>query len=371
MTTRERFIRCMRFEPVDRPPNFELGYWGQTLERWIAEGMPPEQAGAGGFYGHEFFGIERREYVPVNFGPIPPFGPEVIEETDRYMLLRDEYGQVRKALKEGTARGTRASMDQYISFAVEKPEDFERVKERFDPTAPGRVPEDLDAFAEKHKERDYPLCAVPNAAFGLFSHARRLMGTERLCYAWYDWPELMHEMMDFFTEFAIETLRPVLKRVECDYFNIFEDFAFKTGPLVSPPIFERFLLPRYKRLTQFLHDHGIDIIWFDSDGNFDVLVPMLIEAGITCIWPLEVAAGNDPRELRRRFGRQLAVSGGIDKRVLASDKQAIRAELEAKIPALVREGGYIPTLDHSVPPDVPYSNFLYYLDLKVELMSSA
>ena len=97
---------------------------------------------------------------------------------------------------------------------------------------------------------------------------------------------------------------------------------------------------------------------------------MLIEAGITCIWPLEVAAGNDPRELRRRFGRRVAISGGIDKRCLAGDRQAIKAELEAKIPALVREGGYIPTLDHSVPPDVPYSNFLYYLELKIELMSS-
>jgi uroporphyrinogen decarboxylase len=28
----------------------------------------------------------------------------------------------------------------------------------------------------------------------------------------------------------------------------------------------------------------------------------------------------------------------------------------------VEEGGYIPTPDHRVPPDVPLANYLYYLD---------
>lgn len=361
----------MKFQPVDRPPNFELGYWGQTVERWLAEGMPPEQASSGGFYGHEFFGIDRRAFLPVNFGPIPPLGPEVLEETDRHIVIRDEYGEVRRGLKEGTARGTRPSMDQFISFAVEKPEDFEAIKERFDPTSPGRLPENLSELAAEYEGRDYPLCAVPNAVFGLFSHARRLMGTERLSYAWYDHPQMMHEMMDFFADFAIETLRPALEAIQCDYFNLFEDFAFKTGPLVSPNIFREFLLPRYRRIVAFLASHGVDIIWFDSDGNFDVLLPMLIEAGITCVWPLEVAAGNDPRRLREQYGRQLALSGGIDKRVLAADREAIRAELEAKIPPLVADGGYIPTLDHAVPPDVPYDNFRYYLEVKLELMSQS
>ncbi len=361
----------MRFEPVGSLPNFELGYWGQTVERWLAEGLPPEEASAGGFYGHDFFGIDRRSYLPVNLGPIPPLGPEVLEETERYVILRDGDGVVRKALKEGTARGTRASMDQYLSFAVEKPADFEALRERFNPHSPERVPENLDEVAAHHAGRDYPLCAVPNAAFGLYSHPRRYLGTENLSYAWYDYPDLMHEMLDFFTDFAIDTLRPWLQAVSCDYFNIFEDFAFKTGPLISPAIFREFLLPRYRRLLEFVRSCGIDIIWLDSDGNFDPLIPLLIEAGVTCIWPIEVAAGNDPRELRRRYGRDLALSGGIDKRELARDHHAIQVELEAKIPPMLDQGGYIPTLDHTVPPDVPYDNFLYYLELKKQMIGRA
>ncbi len=368
MTVRESFLRCMRFEAVDRLPNFELGYWGQTVERWLAEGMPPEQAGAGGLYGHDFFGIDHRPYLPVNFGPIPPLGPEVLEETDRYIVHRDGDGVVHKALKEGTVRGTRPSMDQYLSFAVKTPGDWEAVKERFDPHGPGRQPENLAEIAAQYADREYPLCAVPNGAFGLYSHPRRYLGTEGLSYAWYDQPDMMHDMMEFLTDFAIETLRPWLEAVQCDYYNLFEDFAFKTGPLVSPRIAREFMLPGYKRIIEFVRAHGIEVIWFDSDGNFDRLIPLLIEAGVTCIWPLEVAAGNDPRELRRQYGRDLVLSGGIDKRALARDRAAIRAELEAKVPPLVEQGGYIPTLDHSVPPDVPYESFRYYLELKSEML---
>ncbi|UCH36007.1 MAG: hypothetical protein JSV65_06550 [Armatimonadota bacterium] len=370
MTVRESFVRCMRFEPVDRVPNFELGYWGQTIERWLAEGMPAEEADRGGFHGHAFFGIDDRPHLPVNFGPVPPFAHEVVEETDRYVVARDGDGALRKAMKEGTTRGTRPSMDQFISFAVQTPEDFARVKERFDPLSPGRYPENFAEWAASMESRKSPLCAVPNGAFGLYSHLRRFLGTEGLSYAWYDQPGLIHEMLDFFTEFAIETLRPGLETIQCDYFNFFEDFAFKTGPLLSPRIFREFLLPRYHRIVEFVRSHGIDIIWFDSDGNFDVLVPLVIEAGITCIWPLEVAAGNDPRETRRRFGRDLALSGGLDKRALACDKAAIRAELQAKIPPLLDDGGYIPTLDHAVPPDVSYENWLYYLELKSEMLAA-
>jgi hypothetical protein len=369
MTPRENFVRCMHFQPVDRVPNFELGYWGQTLERWIAEGMPRAAAEGGGFYGHAFFGLDERPFLPVNLGPLPPFAYEVFEEDERYIVFRDGDGAVRKALKTGTVRGTRPSMDQYIAFAVQTPEDFARLRQGFDPRSPGRYPEDFAAWAAQFREREVPLCAVPNAAFGLYSHARRFLGTENLSYAWYDYPKMMHEMMDFFTDFAIETLRPGLEAVQCDYFNIFEDFAYCAGPLVSPAIFRAFMLPRYQRLISFVRSFGIDIIWLDSDGNFEVLIPMLLEAGVTCIWPLEVAAGMDPRRLRRQYGRDLALSGGIDKRVLARDKAAIRAELEAKIPPLVEEGGYIPTLDHTVPPDVPYENWLYYLELKTELLA--
>jgi uroporphyrinogen decarboxylase len=295
---------------------------------------------------------------------IPAFAPEVIEETDRYVVHRDGQGIVRKAMKEGTVRGTRPSMDQYLRFAVETPEDFEALKTRYDPSDPRRYPPWWASRVRAWSVRQHPLCLCVNCAMGLYSNCRIWMGTENLSVAFHDQPKLVHEMMDFIADFTIEALRRAVEDVDIDYFNYFEDFAYKTGPLFSPDTFREFLLPRYKRINEFLCSHGVEIITLDSDGNTEVLIPLMLEAGINGHWPLEVAAGMDPRKLRREYGRDLALSGGIDKRALARGRKAIEEEVLSKVPPLLEEGGYIPTVDHTVPPDVSYADFLYYMELK-------
>jgi uroporphyrinogen decarboxylase len=394
----------MRFETVERPPNFELGYWGQTIERWFSEGMPKEaypwdyidkrvmkgnraiiKRGAHDYklpmseiefltiknplYGHDYFGIERRPCLPLKFGPIPSFKVRVHEETNRYTLYRDRDGILRKALKEGTVRSTRPSMDTYINFPVKDREDFEKMKERYDPYDPRRYPSNWSQIVEYYRERDVPLCLVPNGTIGFYSMARRWMGTEALSKAFFTKPNLVREIMDFVADFIIEVSDKALHDIHPDYFNFFEDFAYKGGPHFSPRIFKEFMLPCYKRVTDFLRKHGVNIIWLDSDGNIEVLIPLLMEAGITCIWPLEIAAEMDPHKIRHEYGHDMVLSGGIDKREIAKGKKAIEHEVMSKVPELVSEGGYIPTLDHSFPPDISYENFLYYLEVKLEAMT--
>ena len=93
-----------------------------------------------------------------------------------------------------------------------------------------------------------------------------------------------------------------------------------------------------------------------------------MDVGVDCLWPLEQASGMDPVRLRKEYGKDLKLSGGIDKRELSKDKKAIETELTTKIPPLMESGGYIPTLDHAFPPDISYENFLYYLELKKKLI---
>ena len=126
-----------------------------------------------------------------------------------------------------------------------------------------------------------------------------------------------------------------------------------------------------KLVTDFLRKHGVDIIWLDSDGNIEPLIPLLIESGINCIWPIEAAADMDPLKVRSEYGRDLALSGGIDKRAIAVGKESIKEEVYGKVSSLVSEGGYIPSLDHSFPPDISYENFLYYLKVKMKAMEEA
>jgi uroporphyrinogen decarboxylase len=122
-------------------------------------------------------------------------------------------------------------------------------------------------------------------------------------------------------------------------------------------------MPCYRRLSELFHSNGVETFVVDSDGNPSLLIPGLLESGIQGIHPCEVAAGMDVLELRRQYKQELLLWCGIDKRVLARDRESIRKEVLSKVPPMIDAGGYIPQIDHSVPPDVPFDNFCYYWDL--------
>lgn len=371
MTDRELFHRIMNFEPSDRVPNYELGCWGQTYERWTNEGMPERELYYNWFEGEPYFRLARRGFAHINVAMLPGFEYEVIEETDRHITARHWNGVVTKALKVGTVRGTRWSMDQYISFPVTDRQSFADLKRRYDPSTPTRYNLWWDEWARMWKTRDYPLCLLGNGAYGLYSQLRSWVGTEDLSYLFYDDPAFVEEMLEFHVEFLLATIDRALKEVEFDYFNFFEDFAGKGGPLVSPQLFRKFLLPGYQRIIDRMKHHGIKHFWLDSDGDTETIMPLLIEAGITCHWPLEQASGMDPVRLRNKFGKDLVFAGGIDKLELSKDKQSIDRELHAKIPPMLETGGFIPHLDHTFSPEISYENFLYYLELKEKLIGGA
>ncbi|MBI2940845.1 MAG: hypothetical protein HYY04_10450, partial [Chloroflexi bacterium] len=318
--------------------------------------------------GNEYFGLDRWEAVPVKVLLYPQFDEVTHYEDDEIIIYTSRDGIKRKAMKEGTVRGTRPSMDEYMDFPVKTREDFLEMKKRFNPHSPIRYPQWWDERVRIWAQRDYSLCLLENGTFGLYSMLRRWMGTEAACLVFYDDPALAEEMLDFLVDFFVETTHRALGEVQADHFSFFEDFAFKTGPLVSPAIFRRFLLPRYRRITDLLRAHGVDIIQLDSDGNPTVLIPLFLEAGINCTWPLEVAAGMDALTVRKEYGRDLLLQGGIDKREIARGRQEIDRELYRQVPQLLEQGGYIPFLDHAFPPDISYENFLYYLEVKRKII---
>ena len=52
--------------------------------------------------------------------------------------------------------------------------------------------------------------------------------------------------------------------------------------------------------------------------------------------------------------------------------ESIKAELDehlGTLQPLIEEGGYIPTVDHTVPPDVSWPNFQHYMESKARLLS--
>ena len=371
MTHRECFLKVMAGEPTSWVPNYELGCWGQTVERWLKEGMPQGRSRIGNmdmFEGEDLLHLDRRQFARIYPGMIPGFEPKILEENERYIIMRHSNGIVTKALKEGTIRGTRMSMDAYLSFPVTDRKSWNNIKKHYDPAAPVRYPFWWDELVRMWKTRDYPVCLLGNGTFGLYSQLRSWVGTEGISYMFYDNPSLVEEMLEFLTGYFIKLVDKALKEVQFDYFNFFEDCAGKGGPLFGPDLFNKFFKKYYVRIIEFLRKAGIKFFWVDSDGDPEVLIPLWMEVGITCFWPLEQASNMDPLRLRKKFGKSLILCGGIDKREIAKDKKSIEKELTKKIPPLVKQGGYIPHIDHAIPPDISYDNFMYYMEIKRKLI---
>jgi uroporphyrinogen decarboxylase len=370
MTSLERFHACMNYGPVDRVPNHEVGTWVQTKQRWRDEGLPVDDLHWDWFVGEPHWELDPREYLDVRFNMIPPFEEKVLAREGETEVIQRANGVVSRALVTGAAEGMRASMDEYLGFPVATAEDFRALKARYRPSTPSRYPAYWREFgARAWAQREHVLVLGKNCStLGFYWRAREWMGTENLSYAWYDQPGLMHEMMEFVADFTIETARPVLEAgVRPDYVFLNEDMSMRNGPLLSPETYRTFILPHLRRLVAWFKSAGVPWFVVDTDGNCELLLPLLLEAGVDAIWPLERAAEMDPLAIRRKFGRSLRLWGGVDKRELAKSPEAIDAHLRSLRP-LLDDGGFIPTVDHLVPPDVSRANFEHYLRRKRHLL---
>jgi len=358
LSHRERWLRCFHFQPIDRIPNVEFGYWTDTFKRWHAEGLPEEidsNAKA-----DRYFGFDPSVGMPVNLGLIPRFTPKVLHEDERRKVIVDATGVKCEVRADGSS-----SIPHYLEFPVKSREDWEEFKKRLNPKSEGRFPpaERWERVKAELNQADVPRHISCGSLFGW---PRNWMGFERATTLFYDDPQLMAEIMDTIVDLVTTVIAPALREVQFDQGNFWEDMAFRNGPMISPRLFEEFMVPRYQRITSLLREHGVDLVCVDCDGNINELVPLWLEAGVNMMFPIEVAAGTDPIELREKFGRRVLLKGGVNKRALAEGREAIKKELRRLVP-LVEDGGFVPHVDHRVPPDVSFADYLYYLEAKKDI----
>lgn len=356
MTARERFNETFRFGSPDRV--FLMSQWtfNDTRQRWLREGMPWDQ------HFNAYFGYDRMETVPVNCGLWPPFETKIVEQTAQWRVVEDELGG---RTKHWTDR--EIGMSQWITYPIRGREQWEEFKKRLNPDAPMRYPEYWEHVKRCYQDRDYPLGIAAGSYYGW---TRNWVGMEHLALWYADCPDLIHEMTEYLADFILKVIDRALTEIpDLDYAVMWEDMCHKTGPLISPKLFREFMLEPMKRVTRVIRDAGIDIIMVDCDGKVDELLPLWLEAGVNFHYPLEVASDCDPLRYRELYGRDILLLGGIDKRALRDGctKADIEREVMSKVPQLVKQGGFSPMVDHAVPPDVPFENFRYYMDLVHEL----
>ncbi|MCM8768665.1 MAG: hypothetical protein NC911_03150 [Candidatus Omnitrophica bacterium] len=362
MNNRERFIRTLKFLPCDHPPIYPEPVWLTTLQTWRKQGLPENVTVA------EYFGLE-----PLNFiyagpqtGIFPPFQEQVIKEVDGWIIKIDRYGRTIRDYKHQT------TMPEWLDFPVKTPADLKRlVEEKFSPDSltarwPINWSEQVKTWQSDGKKRDYLLFLDGGCYYGIL---RNLSGVETASYLFYDAPSLVHELFERINFFCLEGIKRAARAgLEIDYLGFGEDIAFKTGALVSPALFRQFFFPRYQKVVTAAKEAGISLFVYDSDGCLLPLLKDLLESGIDCFWPCEVAAGMEPLVLRKKFGRRIKMLGGIDKRSLAKGQPAIRREIESKLP-VIQEGGYIPRIDHSVSSDINLENYRFYLSFLQEKLA--
>lgn len=286
--------------------------------------------------------------------PFICFEEETLEETDGYIIKRDRDGWIRKYPKgEGLVRVVRP--------VVEDDEDWAELKERVkkvirEELTPERMEEAYGPFREGAKNGDY---AVRLRLSGFFWEPRFLMDNELSLFAYYDYPEMLKDIAQFMVDVYKEQLEKIFRIVTPSLVFFEEDLSGKTGPLISPDMFREFMTPYYQQIIPFLKEHGVENVFMDTDGDFRIIIPAALEAGIEGFLPIDVNAGVDIVALRQEYPK-LKFFGGFNKLSIIDGKEAIEKELERLTP-VIKQGGCIICTDHQATPDTSLVNYRYYV----------
>ena len=362
MTASARILRDT-YARVPGTPLLQREFWlmEPTIERWIAEeGMPANVP-------HEqLFDLDQpghHELMELGWTEAafhPAFGEEQIEDRGETEVVRDFAGRHVLYFK-GRRHGF---MPDYLGHPVQDRKSWEEdVRWRLDPAAAGRF-DTLDrrmAEAAAAAGRGLMIC---QRLIGGYMFLRSLIGPEDLLYLFYDDPGLVHACMEAWLELADAVIARHQQHLTLDELFLSEDICYNNGPLISPDMIREFLFPYYQQLVANTRARQIDssrhlYLQVDTDGFANPVIPLYGELGMDAMSPFEIASGSDVIAIGREFP-WLALFGGIDKRILARSTAEIDRELGRILPAMRARGGFIPTIDHGVPIEVPYRNYLHY-----------
>jgi hypothetical protein len=326
MNNVERFEATMAFQPVDRLPMVKWAiWWDQTLETWYAQGLP--------------HALHDPWEIRDHFG------------LDSYVQLRVS---LRTAECPKPAYHGGPIVDDAASYAAIKPFLYPKPLQ-------GRRWQELARWAERQAQGDTVIWMTVD---GFFWYPRTLLGIEPHLYAFYDQPELLHQVNHDLADYLLWVIDQVCEVCTPNFMTFAEDMSYNHGPMLSEGCFDTFLAPYYDRVIPRLKERGI-LPFVDSDGDVTRMIPWLQRVGIEGILPLERAAGVDVVRLREAFP-DFKIIGAFDKRVMHRGEAAIRQEFDRLRPVM-RQGGFIPSVDHQTPPRVTLDQYRQYVAILEEI----
>jgi len=316
LTEKERFLNTLLGKKADRFPYFDLEPMGDTLDRWHREGLPADRSMA------EFFKLEIHHPAGLMLRSFPYF--------------------------------------QGAPDLLTNPAAFER---HYDPDHPSRLEPD---FKQKcHDATQNGKVVYADAWGGGFMQMMGVHDWDSMVSAMYalkEDPARIESLVERTTDFYCLLLDRLLVEAAIDYATFYEPIASNSGPVISPVMFRRFVLPGYRKVLKLLARHEVPLrILCTTGGNLSALLPDLIEAGINGFWISNIRdAGMSYSEMRRTYGPDIALIGGIDTTALAQDESAIRRAVEDTLPGLLQDGRYLPCLDDRPRSNHPFQQYRYF-----------
>lgn len=381
MTNRERALAVLRYQKYDRLPIVHFGFWGETLQKWAAEGHltvdeaqnwadgNPTDAVISAKIGFDFnwySAFHTNSYLS------PAFESKLIQEfPDGTRHVLDSQGVV------VVIKPDAGSIPAEIEHMLKDRASWEKhYKNRFQWTpervlhAQVRVNDRMVRFDQggldflRSNQRDY---AYGLHCGSLYGNVRNILGVEGSCYLQVDDEPLFDDIIQTVGDLCYQTAKYALESgAKFDFGHFWEDICFKNGPLIAPSVFAEKVGPQYQRITGLLKQHGIDIVSLDCDGLIDSLIPTWFANGVNTMFPIEVGTWDaNIAPWRETFGKDLRGVGGMNKCVFAKDKAAVEAEV-VRLQNLVKLGGYIPCPDHRIAPDAKWELVQYYCQLMRE-----
>jgi uroporphyrinogen decarboxylase len=354
MTSKERISNILRRQPVDRIGLFEH-FWGDTRKAWVEGGHIQEGENLA-----DHFGFDLELSWPFNMIADLDHVDEVLEETEETRLVRNgNYATLR-------THKLHDSTPEHIDFLVKDRAGWlEYIKPKLLPER-RRINFDGYRAAREHaaqKERFFAWSGV-----NVFEIMKDVCGHQWMLMGMIDDPDWVKDMAMTYAQLTVDLQEILFDEVGWpDGIWYYEDMGFKQRPFLSPAMYREIIQPAHKLTMEFARRKGLPII-VHSCGYVEPLVPGLMEAGMDCLQVIEVKAGMDLLKLYHQWGDRLSFMGGIDVRVLyTNDLTKVDAELEAKIPVVMGNYGYVLHSDHSIPNTVEYSTYRHFVDRGLEL----
>jgi len=345
MTSRERVLMTLNHKEPDRIPMVDSP-WSATLNRWKNEGLPSD--------------IDINEYFNWDFAfngadTSPRFPVRTIEKNDTFIVATTPYGGKRRNFRDYT------TTPEVIDWPIKSKDDWKEIKKKLAPEFT-RV-DWATGLASNNKAKEEAKFIFYGGGYG-FDILQNYMKTEELLIAMVEEPDWIKEMIMTLAELNLVMLEFMMKNgFAFDGTFFYNDMGYKNGPLFSPETYMKVHFQADRMVFDYCHSKNLKV-FLHSCGNVKQLIPMLIEAGLDCLQPLEVKAGMDVRELKAEFGDKLCFMGGIDVRLMnLPDKSKIEEEIRSKFEVAKKGGGYIYHSDHSIPNNVSFQDFCAVMEL--------